>query len=197
MGTPSSTQTRMTSWRSIPSSFDSSSGVRWFAMPLSSSGNEKARSARRARAGSACSLACGLDGHHSARPSKTLIRGSISPREDAGQTSPAGPVPDGRSARCGRALERHLLSLRGRTREELDAVRDDLDGVPALTVLLPRAALQAAVDGHALSLREVVGAGLGLAVPDGDPDEVGLRLACRARNREQEARELLVAADLL
>src|SRR6266536_2538464 len=32
MGTPSSTHTRMTSWRSIPSSFDSSSGVRWFGM---------------------------------------------------------------------------------------------------------------------------------------------------------------------
>src|SRR4051794_41862332 len=34
MGTPSSTHTRMTSWRSRPISFDSSSGVRWFAIGL-------------------------------------------------------------------------------------------------------------------------------------------------------------------
>src|SRR5919198_165522 len=34
MGTPSSTQTRITSVRSIPSSFDSSSGVRWLAISL-------------------------------------------------------------------------------------------------------------------------------------------------------------------
>src|SRR5436309_3450806 len=52
MGTPSSMQTRITSRRSIPSSFDSSSGVRWFAMMLPSVvvGKQKARrhDARRA-----------------------------------------------------------------------------------------------------------------------------------------------------
>src|SRR3954453_5014283 len=34
MGTPSSTHTRMMSWRSSPISFDNSSGVRWFAIGL-------------------------------------------------------------------------------------------------------------------------------------------------------------------
>src|SRR4029450_5732235 len=47
MGTPSSTQTRMTSWRSIPSSFDSSSGVRWFAIDAPLRGRKSPLAQRR------------------------------------------------------------------------------------------------------------------------------------------------------
>ena len=45
-----------------------------------------------------------------------------------------------------------------------------------------------------LSLLEVLGAELGLAVPGGDPDEVRSAVAAASIDREQEARDLLVLA---
>jgi hypothetical protein len=53
-----------------------------------------------------------------------------------------------------------------------DVVSDDLDGRGLLAVLLPRARAQAAFDCDALALGEMLGAGIGLAVPGADAEEV-------------------------
>jgi hypothetical protein len=92
--------------------------------------------------------------------------------------------------------ERHDLGLLRRRREEVDSMGHDLDGAPALAVLLPRTAAQPAVDADLAALREVLGAQLGLPVPGVDPDEVGVRVLPRTLDGEQEARDLLVRADV-
>ena len=73
-GTPSSRQTRMTSSRSIPSSFDSSSGVRWFGIrvPPFSCVTKKPVSALRP-SGLERSLGC-RRGNSPSRYSKIVIR---------------------------------------------------------------------------------------------------------------------------
>ena len=81
-------------------------------------------------------------------------------------------------------------------RQELDAVRDDLDCVPLVAVrVFPRAAPQASVNTDLTPLREVVGAELRLLVPGRDADEVGLILA-RPIHRQQEVRDLSVVPDV-
>ncbi len=100
-----------------------------------------------------------------------------------------------------RRLERdHLaacvLVVGARPAEELDPPRDDLDRRAPFAFLLPRARLQPAVDGDAAALAEVLGAELRLAIPRADVHEVGAAVLARAVDGEEEARHLLVGADL-
>ncbi len=77
------------------------------------------------------------------------------------------------------AAVRHLVAAA----DELGVVRDDLDRLPVVAVLvLELAPLQAAVDGDRAALGHVLGDDLALATPDGDVDEVAL-LAPLARRR--------------
>jgi len=56
--------------------------------------------------------------------------------------------------------------------------------------------VQPSLDGHPPALGQVLGAELGLAVPDRDPDEVRAGLATAAVDGEEEARHLLLLADV-
>ena len=84
-----------------------------------------------------------------------------------------------------------------RPRKELHVVRDDLDGVPPLALLvLPGTAAEPPVDGDASALPEISRACLGLLAPRGDADEVRARLLPAPIHPEQKARHLLVVPDL-
>src|ERR671916_1713376 len=73
--------------------------------------------------------------------------------------------------------------------EELDVVRDDIDGAPLRAVLgLPGAVLQPALDEDRVALLLVVGDGLPELAPGGDVEEVHLLvLGAHAVDREAEA----------
>src|SRR4029453_7920763 len=78
----------------------------------------------------------------------------------------------------------------------LHAAGHDLERVAALAVLFPRAGAQAAFDGDAPALVEVLGAQLRLTLPGADPHEVGAGLAAAAVDGKEEFRDLLVVAQL-
>ena len=74
-------------------------------------------------------------------------------------------------------------------REELDAPRDDLDRVAPLALLLPRPALQAAVDADPVALAEVLGAELAPGGPTPRPRRSRRRRRdCRGRPRAGSSR---------
>ena len=73
---------------------------------------------------------------------------------------------------------------------------DDLDAVAPLAFFLPGVTAQSAVDTDSLSLRQILGAELSLALPGDDPHEVGSCIAAAAVHGEQEACHLLVVADV-
>src|ERR1044071_4694304 len=93
---------RMTSSRSMPISFESSSGVRWFATSLLSSVHEKARRAQSVD-GLVLQLLGGEDGdlHRPRLVRKSLIvLTRYIDRADGGKTRPPGLGHGGGSLRC-------------------------------------------------------------------------------------------------
>src|SRR2546422_2806917 len=75
-------------------------------------------------------------------------------------------------------------------------MRYDLDGAPFLSLVLPGAVLQAALDRNLPPLGQIVGTVLSLPVPDGDAEEVGLGILGAAIDREPEGRQSLLLAEL-
>src|SRR3954453_19333754 len=128
IGTPSSTQGRIPSCLSIPSSFESSSGVRWFAMTLLPE-QQKSPSARRAsRARSKLPRVVG--GTQEVRPPRSSISLNVLPAADGGKTAAIS-----RGTHLDGILDLEVLPLQGEAGGEMLGKR--LDAEP-LGRMVPR-----------------------------------------------------------